>query len=63
MGGVVGAVALPVVLPLVGFTATGVAAGSAAASVQSVVYGAFTTGVFRIGLFLCLTKTDTDVGQ
>jgi len=37
---------LPVALPLLGFTAAGVAAGSFAATAQSVFYGAFTGGVF-----------------
>merc|ERR1711937_298478 len=46
IGAAVGAVALPLALPALGFTATGVAAGSAAAAAQSFFYGAFTTGVF-----------------
>jgi hypothetical protein len=41
-------VATPVLLAAVGFTATGVAAGSAAAATQSVVYGAWTGGVFSV---------------
>jgi len=36
----------PVVLGMVGFTKTGVVAGSIAASVQSAVYGGATMGVF-----------------
>ncbi|TBU36356.1 hypothetical protein BD309DRAFT_1024402 [Dichomitus squalens] len=35
-------------LSWLGFTASGVAAGSAAAAVQSGIYGAFTTGVFSL---------------
>merc|ERR1712189_68675 len=45
-GAVLGAAALPVALPLLGFSSSGVVAGTAAASAQSYVYGAFTTGVF-----------------
>ena len=66
-GGIIGVVALPVLLPAAGFTGAGsllnnlheshiflfqqnyigVAAGSIAAGIQSVVYGGATTGVFR----------------
>ena len=38
------------VLPLLGFSSAGVVAGTVAASAQSYVYGAFTTGVFRFFL-------------
>lgn len=47
-GVVVGAAAAPLMLPVVGFTAGGVAAGSVAAATQSAVYGAYTCGVFSI---------------
>ena len=40
------------VLPLLGFSSAGVVAGTVAASAQSYVYGAFTTGVFRFLLKL-----------
>ena len=48
VGIVAGAIAAPAMLPLVGFTAAGVAGGSIAAGAQSVVYGAYTTGVFSV---------------
>merc|ERR1711953_1120444 len=47
--GATAAVLAPVViLPVVGFTATGVGAGSLAAGTQSVVYGGLTTGIFSL---------------
>jgi len=50
LGALVGGVAMsfgaPVVLGYVGFTSSGVAAGSTAASIQSAFYGASTTGLF-----------------
>ena len=39
-------VGAPLVLGAIGFTASGVAAGSIAAAIQSAAYGGFTTGVF-----------------
>ena len=48
VGIVAGAIAAPAMLPLIGFTAAGVAGGSIAAGAQSVVYGAYTTGVFSL---------------
>ena len=52
LGAVVGGAALvfgaPMALTAAGFTATGVATGSAAAAVQSVVYGGATTGAFSV---------------
>ena len=45
---IAGSVAAPALLPVVGFTAAGVAGGSVAAGVQSAVYGAYTTGVFSV---------------
>jgi Interferon-induced 6-16 family. len=47
-GVALGAAAAPLMLPVVGFTAGGVAAGSVAAATQSAVYGAYTCGVFSI---------------
>ena len=44
--GLGGAFLLPVALPLLGFTSGGVAAGSFAASIQSVCYGGATGGLF-----------------
>ena len=46
--GATAVVAAPAVLSVVGFTAGGVAAGSVAASIQSVFYGAYTGGVFSV---------------
>ena len=46
--GIAGAVALPIALPLLGFTSSGVAAGSAAASALSVFYGGATSGLFSL---------------
>ena len=46
VGAVAGIAAAPLVLSAAGFTAGGVAAGSIAARVQSVVYGGATCGVF-----------------
>ena len=47
VGGVIGALALPVGLPVLGFTAAGVASGSCAAGVQGAYYAGATTGIFR----------------
>ena len=47
-----GVLALPVLLPAAGFTGAGIAAGSAAAGIQSAVYGGAATGVFRLRLHL-----------
>ena len=50
------------VLPLLGFSSAGVVAGTIAASAQSYVYGAFTTGVFRFFvLIMNLSKTKFEV--
>ena len=48
VGVTVGAVALPVGLLAAGFGAGGIVAGSAAAGIQSAVYGGATTGLFSI---------------
>mmetsp|Transcript_3767 Transcript_3767/g.5782 ORF Transcript_3767/g.5782 Transcript_3767/m.5782 type:complete len:363 (-) Transcript_3767:87-1175(-) len=48
VGIVAGAIASPAMLPAVGFTAAGVAGGSIAAGAQSIMYGAYTTGVFSV---------------
>ena len=45
IGAAVGFISLPVVLPAVGFTSSGVAAGSLAAAVQSSVFGGATAAV------------------
>ena len=46
-GAALGVIALPVVLPAMGFTAGGIAAGSMAAGIQSTIYGGATAGIFR----------------
>ena len=47
---------LPVLLPAAGFTGAGIAAGSAAAGIQSAIYGGAATGVFRyLAFFLILS--------
>merc|ERR1712002_817383 len=46
IGAAVGLVAAPIVLPVLGFGATGITAGSLAAGVQSVLYGGATSGAF-----------------
>eukprot|EP00026_Physarum_polycephalum_P021834 Phypoly_transcript_25384.p1 GENE.Phypoly_transcript_25384~~Phypoly_transcript_25384.p1 ORF type:complete len:102 (+),score=15.04 Phypoly_transcript_25384:155-460(+) len=45
---VVAVVAAPLVLTAVGFTSAGVVAGSAAAGIQSLVYGGATCGLFSV---------------
>ena len=47
-GAAVGVAFLPLGLSLAGFSATGVVSGSLAAGVQSVLYGAGTTGAFSV---------------
>ena len=56
-GGAIAATGGVAMLGMVGFGAGGVAAGSAAAAVQSAVYGAWTTGVFS----LCQSAAATGV--
>jgi len=48
VGGALAVVGAPVVMTAAGFTAGGVAVSSLAAGVQSVVYGAATTGAFSV---------------
>ena len=48
VGVTAGAVAIPLTLAAVGFGAAGVVAGSTAATIQSIMYGGLTTGVFSI---------------
>ncbi|KDR68325.1 hypothetical protein GALMADRAFT_146295 [Galerina marginata CBS 339.88] len=46
--GAAGFFAAPALLPAVGFTASGVTAGSAAAAAQSTFYGPATSGIFSV---------------
>ncbi|KAF9447233.1 hypothetical protein P691DRAFT_802720, partial [Macrolepiota fuliginosa MF-IS2] len=56
-------VAAPAALATVGFTTSGVAAGSLAAAAQSVIYGGATTGLFSVLQSAGATAAAPVVGQ